>query len=91
MKPVGNIRINNLDELFTIAQKARLLSDINNLSPCKNCELKYICGGECRIKHFSGFKENDLSKITSSKRTCTQEHKNSFYDMMIKLNEDMYM
>lgn len=91
MKPVGNIRINNLDELFTIAQKTRLLSDINNLSPCKNCELKYICGGECRIKHFSGFKENDLSKIASSKRTCTQEHKNSFYDMMIKLNEDMYM
>lgn len=46
MKPVGNIRINNFDELLDIAQKARVLSDINNLSPCKDCELKYICGGE---------------------------------------------
>lgn len=90
MKPVGNIRINNFDELLDIAQKARVLSDINNLSPCKDCELKYICGGECRIKHFSGFKENDLAEIATSKRVCSQEHKNMFYDLMLKLNEDMY-
>lgn len=90
MKPVGNIRINNFDELLDIAQKARVLSDINNLSPCKDCELKYICGGECRIKHFSGFKENDLTEIATSKRMCSQEHKNMFYDLMLKLNEDMY-
>lgn len=90
MKPVGNIRVNSFDELLDIAQKARLLSDINNLSPCKDCELKYICGGECRIKHFSGFKDNDLSQIATSKRVCSQEHKNMFYDMMLRLNEDMY-
>lgn len=90
MKPVGNIRINNFDELLDIAQKARVLSDINNLSQCKDCELKYICGGECRIKHFSGFKENDLAEIATSKRVCSQEHKNMFYDLMLKLNEDMY-
>ena len=90
MKPVGNIRINNFDELLDIAQKARVLSDINNLSPCKDCELKYICGDECRIKHFSGFKENDLAEIATSKRVCSQEHKNMFYDLMLKLNEDMY-
>ena len=90
MRPVGNIRVNSFDELLDIAQKARLLSDINNLSPCKDCELKYICGGECRIKHFSGFKDNDLSQIATSKRVCSQEHKNMFYDMMLRLNEDMY-
>lgn len=90
MKPVGNIRINSFDELLDIAQKARSLSDINNLSPCKDCELKYICGGDCRIRHFSGFKENDLTKIATSKRVCSQEHKNKFYDMMLRLNENMY-
>ena len=90
MKPVGNIRVNCFDELLDIAQKARSLSNINNLSPCKDCELKYICGGECRIKHFSGFKENNLSMIATSKRVCSQEHKNMFYDMMLNLNEAMY-
>lgn len=80
MKPVGNIRVNSFDELLDIAQKARSLSNINNLSPCKDCELKYICGGECRIKHFSGFKENDLQEIATSKRVCSQDHKNMFYD-----------
>lgn len=90
MKPVGNIRVNCFDELLDIAQKARSLSNINNLSPCKDCELKYICGGECRIKHFSGFKENDLQEIATSKRVCSQDHKNMFYDMMLKLNDEMY-
>lgn len=90
MKPVGNIRVNSFDELLDIAQKARSLSNINNLSPCKDCELKYICGGECRIKHFSGFKENDLQEIATSKRVCSQDHKNMFYDMMLKLNDEMY-
>lgn len=90
MKPVGNIRINKFDELLNIAQKARMLSNINNLSPCKDCELKYICGGGCRIKHFSGFKENDMQEIATSKRICSKEHKNIFYDLMLKLNEDMY-
>lgn len=90
MKPVGNIRVNSFDELLDIAQKARSLSNINNLSPCKDCELKYICGGECRIKHFFGFKENDLQEIATSKRVCSQDHKNMFYDMMLKLNDEMY-
>lgn len=90
MKPVGNIRVNSFDELLDIAQKARSLSNINNLSPCKDCELKYICGGECRIKHFSGFKENDLQEIATSKRVCSQDHKNMFYNMMLKLNDEMY-
>lgn len=90
MKPVGNIRINKFDELLNIAQKARMLSNINNLSPCKDCELKYICGGGCRIKNFSGFKENDMQGIATSKRICSQEHKNIFYNLMLKLNEDMY-
>lgn len=90
MKPVGNVRVNSFDELLDIAQKARALSNISNLSPCKDCELKYICGGECRIKHFSGFKENNLSMIATSKRVCSQEHKNMFYDMMLNLNEAMY-
>lgn len=90
MHPIGNIRNCSFEKLLEIAQKARELSDINNLVPCKDCELKYICGGECRIKHFTGFKENDLAKIAVSKRVCSQERKNNFYDMMLLLNQDLY-
>lgn len=90
MQPIGNIRNCSFDKLLEIAQKARELSDINNLVPCKDCELKYICGGECRVKNFAGFKENDLAKIAVSKRVCSQERKNNFYDMMLRLNQDLY-
>lgn len=90
MHPIGNIRNCSFEKLLEIAQKARELSDINNLVPCKDCELKYICGGECRVKHFTGFKENDLTKIAASKRVCSQERKNNFYDMMLLLDQDLY-
>lgn len=90
MHPIGNIRNCSFEKLLEIAQKARELSDINNLVPCKDCELKYICGGECRIKHFTGFKENDLAQIAVSKRVCSQERKNNFYDIMLLLNQDLY-
>ena len=90
MQPIGNIRQSSFDDLLEIAKKARELSNINNLTPCKDCELKYICGGECRVKHFTGFKENDLSQIATSQRTCSQTHKDHFYDIMLRLNQDLY-
>ena len=76
--------------LFEIADKARELSDVNNLMPCKKCELKYICGGDCRVKHFKGFMESNLQMMKNSERVCSTDIKNFFYDMMIRLNEQMF-
>lgn len=90
MKPIGNVRKDNLAELFSFANEMRKLSDVNNLSPCKDCELKYICGGDCRIRHFEGFKECDPAMIKRSYRICSKEKKEEFYDLMIRVNEKLY-
>lgn len=90
VKPIGNIRTDDMVSLFEIAKKARELSDVNNLIPCKKCELKYICGGDCRVKHFKGFMESNLQMMKNSERVCSTDIKNFFYDMMIRLNEQMF-
>lgn len=78
VKPIGNIRTDDMVSLFEIADKARELSDVNNLMPCKKCELKYICGGDCRVKHFKGFMESNLQMMKNSERVCSTDIKNFF-------------
>lgn len=90
IKPVGNVRNADLVSIFELAKKARDLSNVKNLLPCRDCELEYICGGDCRVKHFRGFKESDLHLMKDSKRSCNEEIKHYFYDMMIRLNEQMF-
>ena len=90
MKSIGNVREDDFMSILTLAKKARKLADVNNLHPCKECELKYICGGECRVKHFKGFKECDFSLMEKANRECSTEYKEKFYDMMIRLNQKMF-
>lgn len=90
MKPIGNVRNADLVSIFELAKKARILSNVKNLLPCRDCELEYICGGDCRVKHFKGFKESDLQLMKDSERSCNEEIKYYFYDMMIRLNEQMF-
>ena len=56
-KPICNIRNTSLEKIMKLSSKARELSKVQNLSPCKECELRYICGGGCRIEHFEWFRE----------------------------------
>lgn len=91
LNPIGNIRTCNLDDLFKLSFEASNQSNINNLYPCCECELKYICGGECRIEHFSYMKQGQLpTKDCKSERECNLEYKKQIYDLMIKTNEHIY-
>lgn len=77
-----------------LSKKAMELSDINNLYPCCNCELKYICGGGCRISYFNDLatcddiEHFDVSNIPP--RKCDFDNKKYFYNMMIKTNKLFY-
>jgi radical SAM protein with 4Fe4S-binding SPASM domain len=78
----------NKDDFKAIIKNANYYyqrSSVDNVIPCMSCEIKYICGGGCRIDeyHFAG----KHSKITESqpliKIDCTDEYKNSIYEKMI--------
>ncbi len=62
------------------------LSSVDNVLPCMNCELKYICGGGCRIDeyYFKGLQSqiNEIQPLV--KIDCDNEYKNNLYDKMIR-------
>lgn len=93
MSPIANIRRTNFKEIIELAKIAKKASFVDNILPCKNCELKYICGGDCRVKYFKklaylNFKE--LEDGVFPKRECTLEQKEKFYELMIKTNEQLF-
>lgn len=78
----------NKDDFKNIIEKANYYyqwSSVDNVMPCMNCEIKYICGGGCRIDeyHFAG-KQSKITEIQPLiKIDCTDEYKNSIYEKMI--------
>lgn len=93
MKPVGNIRNLKMPQIAAIVEKARKYSHVNNLKPCNNCELEYICGGDCRLKFFSILPECDFEKIENGKvpeRKCDPGQRNMILDLMIRTNEFIF-
>lgn len=67
LEPIGN-KADKFKDILDKADYYYELTSVDNIEPCKDCELKYICGGGCRIDEYS-FKgmhaklDND-SKIT---------------------------
>lgn len=93
IEPFANIREHSFDDIMTMAEKLHEMSNINNLQPCNKCELKYICGGDCRIKNFDDFKKGNLldSKPQEIKRRkCDTRYKESFYELMVKYNKRLF-
>lgn len=82
--------VNILDTCFTelFKESDRIINDtsVDNVTECKNCEIRYVCGGGCRLK-YSGIKEVGLHR-GEWQHTC--EGKDIFYDKMIKSNEYFY-
>jgi len=78
----------NKDDFKKIIEKARYYynwSSVDNIMPCMSCEIKYICGGGCRIDeyHFAGIHAKIDENQPLIKIDCPIEYKNSIYEKMI--------
>ena len=89
--PVANIRTTPLNEIMEMCHYAHELSETGNLEPCRHCELKSICGGDCRIRYFEELKRGDIMNVRPPvQRQCSRKTKEEFYKLMIKTNEDIF-
>lgn len=92
----GNIRIDSFEDIWKKSQKARALSDVNQLTPCKECALKYICGGGCRVKNFTSLSgttivdEMDTDLMFARDSICTSSYKMRLYQLMVAANSLFY-
>jgi radical SAM protein with 4Fe4S-binding SPASM domain len=90
----ANIRSDCFAHIMELAERARDVSNVNNLAPCKECELKYICGGGCRADYFpemcymKEFSPDEVQAVPA--RQCSKEHKEKMYKLMIASNEDFF-
>ena len=87
LKPIANLRTDNFDEIIRKARMAVDLSHINNLRPCSQCHLKYICGGGCRVDEFPSMKTGPYELKFRPERYCDESVKEEFYDLMIRTNQ----
>jgi radical SAM protein with 4Fe4S-binding SPASM domain len=90
LKPVANIRKDSFAKIMELSKSASNASNVNNLVPCKDCCLKYICGGGCRVVEFKAFKEGPAVLSELPIRPCSKEKKDYFYDLMIRTNKSIF-
>lgn len=95
VKKYANIRKASFGEIIKIMSRIRELADISSLKPCCDCELKYICGGGCRVDKFNSLVQLDnifahdvMEKI--DERECTKKNKEFLYQLMVETNERFY-
>lgn len=88
-KPVANVRTTPWADIMDILRHGHHLSDTSSLQPCNQCELKSVCGGDCRL-NFPKLRGGSIMDITHPKRVCNDETKYSFYDLMIRTNQMIF-
>lgn len=80
---IGNIRKDSLKEIGIKLQNLRAETSIDNFIECKSCDLKYFCGGRCRIANF--YYRGHMCKVY-----CNEELKNKLYKKLIDMNKFLY-
>lgn len=53
VKSYGNIRKTDFDVILNNRIRARYKTFVDNIIPCKTCNIKYICGGGCRVDNVN--------------------------------------
>jgi len=83
------------EDFKEILQKAKYYETITSVDytiPCKSCEIRYICGGGCRIDEFN-FKGNHKllnDEFYIIKKECPVEYKEQLYKKMIESIKYIY-
>lgn len=90
----GNVREISFDRVVELMKIAEEAGRITNFRPCKDCELRFICGGGCRAEHFRDFtRTKDITNIDFNligPRKCDMKQKEKYYRLMITTNERFF-
>ncbi|GAA3653534.1 radical SAM/SPASM domain-containing protein [Asaccharospora irregularis] len=73
----GNIVNKNIGEIVYEFNKLNKDTEITNMKLCKECELKYICSGGCRIDHY-------LNNGCYLNPMCNNSYKEDIYRTLVK-------
>lgn len=93
LKSIGNVKDESFDSIMRMCEEARVLSNVDNLQPCQSCELRYICGGDCRIKYFDALQDGACDTPNGAahpRRQCSRERREQYLSLLIRTNERLF-
>lgn len=80
----GNVKSKPLKNFMEEGQKALKQTAVDYVEPCKDCALRYICGGDCRIDHFN-FKGRLQGWNKEIRQTnCNEEYRHNLLKRMVE-------
>ena len=80
---VGNVKENSLWRIRTLLTNIFQSTSIENMETCRDCDLKYICGGGCRLDNLY----YSCSYLNSSICIQDESFKNFIYNIMADRRE----
>lgn len=70
------------------SHEIKIKTDVDHSTTCRKCEIKYICGGDCRM-NYSGIKQVDNHRGMWD-NICPKGTKEAIYKKMVLCNEYFY-
>ena len=85
---IGNVREMGVSRLLEEARKYMAAVSVDNTIPCRECSLRYICGGGCRAERYEYVSKS--VKTPSIHKPCSEKQKMALIEMMIKATSECY-
>lgn len=84
METFGNITEKPMSFFMEKGKEIHLTTSVDNVIPCRNCELRYICDGGCRIDDFDFAGKTQSPVLPYHQISCNNEKKNKLKKRMIE-------
>ena len=83
MESFGNVTEKPMSFFMEKGKEIHLATSVENVIPCKDSELRYICDGGCRIDDFDFAGKIQSSALPYHQISCNDEKKNKLKKRMI--------
>ena len=89
LQSLGNIRGGTVVQMINAAKNIVAAASVDNTIPCRDCSLRYICGGGCRAERYE-YVSNSIDK-PSTHKLCVESQKMALVKMMVQATKECYM
>ena len=76
--PIGDINKDSVSDVLSRLKNLNERFSVDNLEPCSKCDLRYICGGMCRV--MNKFLCDDIDEIK-----CTERYVQEFQRILVEV------
>lgn len=83
-----NVLTAGIKKIMECSCEIKINTDVNHSTACRNCEVRYICGGDCRM-NYPGIKQAD-NHTGMWENVCPTGNKEAIYKKMVLCNEYFY-